>query len=98
MLRIDANGSPVGGRSMMAGSGEARIDLGSNVELTLFYDVGYVGNTYVESVSDDTRSSVGVGLRYVTPIGPIGFLYGIKLEPEEGESKGRLHFSVGYTF
>jgi outer membrane protein insertion porin family len=98
MLRIDVNGDPVGGLSMLAGSAEARIDLGHNVEFTLFYDVGYVGNTYVESVSDDTRSSVGVGLRYVTPVGPIGFLYGIKLAPEEGESPGRLHFSVGYTF
>jgi outer membrane protein insertion porin family len=98
MLRIDPIGSPVGGRSMVAGSVEARIDLGHNVEFTLFYDVGYVGSTYAESVSDDTRSSVGVGLRYITPVGPIGFLYGIKLEPEEGESPGRLHFSIGYTF
>jgi outer membrane protein insertion porin family len=98
MLRIDPDGSPAGGRSMAAGSVEARIDLGRNVEFTLFYDVGYVGSTYVESVSDDTRSSVGAGLRYITPVGPIGFLYGIKLEPEAGESPGRLHFSIGYTF
>jgi outer membrane protein insertion porin family len=98
MLRIDPGGGPVGGRSMVAGSVEARIDLGRNIEFTLFYDVGYVGSTYVESVSGDTRSSVGAGLRYITPVGPIGFLYGIKLDPEEDESPGRLHFSIGYTF
>lgn len=98
MLRIDANGDPVGGRSMVAGSVEARIDLGRNLEFTLFYDVGYVGSTYMESVSNDTRSSVGVGLRYITPVGPIGFLYGLKLAPEKGESPGRIHFSIGYTF
>jgi len=98
MLRIDPDGSPVGGLSMLGGSVEARIDLGRNVEFTLFYDVGHVSSTYVESVSNDTRSSVGVGLRYITPVGPIGFLYGIKLAPEEGESPGRIHFSIGYTF
>ena len=98
LLRFDANWNPVGGRSAVAGSVEARIDLGRNFELALFYDVGYVSDTYGESVPDEYRSSVGLGLRYITPIGPIGFLYGVKLNPMEGESPGRLHFSVGYTF
>ncbi|MGC9324793.1 MAG: BamA/TamA family outer membrane protein, partial [Desulfomonilia bacterium] len=43
-------------------------------------------------------SSVGAGLRYITPIGPIGILYGHKLERNPSESPGRFHFSVGYTF
>jgi outer membrane protein insertion porin family len=98
LLSYDANGNPVGGRSALAGSMEARIDLGRNFELALFYDVGYVSDTYGESVPDKYRSSVGLGLRYITPIGPIGFLYGMKLDPEEGESSGRFHLSVGYTF
>jgi outer membrane protein insertion porin family len=98
LLSYDANGNSVGGRSALAGSMEARIDLGGNFELALFYDVGRLSNTYTESVSHKTRSSVGLGLRYITPIGPIGFLYGMKLNPEEGESHGRFHLSVGYTF
>jgi outer membrane protein insertion porin family len=98
MLRIDPAGDPVGGLSMLGGSAEARIDLGRNVEVALFYDVGHVSRTYAESVSNDTRSSAGVGLRYITPVGPIGLLYGMKLAPEEGESPGRIHFSIGYTF
>jgi outer membrane protein insertion porin family len=44
------------------------------------------------------RSSVGIGLRYVTPIGPMGLLYGYKLNRKEGESPGKFHFSIGYTF
>jgi outer membrane protein insertion porin family len=98
LLSFDAQGDPVGGRSAVSGSMESRIDLGRNLELALFYDIGRVDNTYVESVSDKTRSSVGVGLRYITPIGAMGFLYGRKLDPEDGESPGRLHFSIGYTF
>jgi outer membrane protein insertion porin family len=99
LLRFDRNGDPVGGRTALVGSLEARIDLGLNLELTAFYDVGRLTDTFVDAgVSDPLRASVGLGLRYMTPIGPIGFLYGRKLHPEEGESSGRFHFSVGYTF
>jgi outer membrane protein insertion porin family len=97
-LRYDRDGNAVGGRSAVVGSMEARIDLGHNFELATFYDVGAVGNMYDETISDAFRSSIGAGLRYVTPIGPIGLLYGIKLDRKPGESAGRLHFSIGYTF
>ncbi len=98
LLRFDGAGNPVGGRTAVVGSMEARIDLGHNFELATFYDVGRVTDTFDEIGLDEFRSSVGVGLRYVTPVGPIGFLYGMKLDRQEDESPGRLHFSVGYTF
>ncbi len=98
LLRFDGAGNPVGGRTAVVGSMEARIDLGHNFELATFYDVGRVTDTFDEIGPDEFRSSVGVGLRYVTPVGPIGFLYGMKLDRQERESPGRLHFSVGYTF
>ncbi|HPE45208.1 MAG TPA: BamA/TamA family outer membrane protein [Deltaproteobacteria bacterium] len=44
------------------------------------------------------RSSAGIGMRYLTPIGPIGVLYGRKIDRKDGESAGRFHISVGYTF
>ena len=98
LLRFDEAGDAVGGRTAVVGSVEARIDLGHNFELATFYDVGRVTDTFDEVGPDEFRSSVGVGLRYVTPIGPIGFLYGYKLDRQEDEDSGRLHFSVGYTF
>ncbi|MEA1933666.1 MAG: outer membrane protein assembly factor BamA [Thermodesulfobacteriota bacterium] len=99
MLCYDTNRDPVGGRTAINGSLEARIDLCRNFELTLFYDVGRVTETYDKAgLDNELRSSVGGGLRYITPIGPIGFLYGIKLDQKEGESPARLYFSFGYTF
>lgn len=98
MLRYDPDGKPLGGRQAYSGSLEARIDLGLNFELALFYDIGMIEDAEINVGSDELRSSAGAGLRYITPIGPIGFLYGIKLDRDAGESFGELHFSIGYTF
>jgi outer membrane protein insertion porin family len=98
LLRLDEGGNPVGGKMTLSGSIEARIDLGHNFELAPFVDTGVIRNTFVEGGSDSFRSSVGLGLRYITPIGPIGLLYGHKLDRSEDESAGRFHFSIGYTF
>ncbi len=98
LLRFDSEGNPVGGKTAVVGSLEARIDLGMNFELTPFFDIGSVQQTLVEDGSDRFRASVGLGLRYITPIGPMGLLYGHKLGREEGESAGRFHLSIGYSF
>ena len=52
----------------------------------------------VDAGDDSFRTSVGMGLRYITPIGPIGLLYGQKIDPRPGETSGQFHFSIGYTF
>jgi outer membrane protein insertion porin family len=98
MLRNTVNNDPLGGRLSMGGSMEARFEVTRNWELSLFYDTGAVRQPPSEEGSDGFRSAVGLGMRYITPIGPIGLLYGHKLRPEEGESKGRFHISFGYTF
>ena len=104
MLNFDLNNDPVGGQTSINATLEARIDLPANFELNCFVDSGRIDeidpNLDPKSALDagEFRSSVGVGLRYITPIGPVGILYGHKLNPEEGEDSGRIHLSVGYTF
>jgi outer membrane protein insertion porin family len=98
LLRFDVNRNPIGGRMAIVGSMEARFDMTPEWEGTLFYDTGSVRRALIDTGSDKFRSSVGIGVRYITPIGPIGLLYGYKLHPEDGESPGRIHFSIGYTF
>ncbi|MFW6271633.1 MAG: outer membrane protein assembly factor BamA [Desulfosalsimonas sp.] len=97
-LRVDENNNPVGGRTAILASAEARYDLGLNFEIALFYDTGTVRDPINDSGSGDFRESVGLALRYITPIGPIGGMYGWKLDPRPGESPGAFHFSIGYTF
>ncbi|MDH3344047.1 MAG: outer membrane protein assembly factor BamA, partial [Desulfobacteraceae bacterium] len=85
LLRFDSSGKAVGGLTAILGNIETRIDLGSDFELSFFYDIGSVRNAVVEAGSDEFRSSVGVGLHYITQIGPMGVYYGHKLNRKDQE-------------
>ena len=97
-LRFDSKGDAVGGETAILGNLEARIDLGPNFELSFFYDTGSVKNAILDQGSDDFRSSVGVGLHYLTQIGPMGVYYGHKLDRKANEGAGRFHFTIGFRF
>ncbi|MFC1853180.1 outer membrane protein assembly factor BamA, partial [candidate division CSSED10-310 bacterium] len=88
----------IGGLAALLTNLEFRYDLGMNFELAVFYDGGSTTETFDEVKKATWRDSAGLGIRYITPIGPIGFLYGFKLDPKSSESPGRLHFALGYTF
>jgi outer membrane protein insertion porin family len=98
LLRIDSAGNALGGLTSILGNIETRVDLGPDFEFSLFYDIGSVRSALVDQGSDGFRSSVGVGLHYLTPIGPIGAYYGHKLDRKSGESAGRFHFTIGFRF
>jgi outer membrane protein insertion porin family len=98
LLRFDDEGNPVGGRLALLASLEARVDLGHDFELTGFVDTGSVRDAEVAAGGEDFRWSAGLGLQYVTPIGPIGVFYGHKLDRRESESAGQFHLSIGYAF
>jgi len=94
----DTAGEALGGRRFVLGSIETRLDLSEHYELTGFFDTGRITDIQAVDADTDFRFSAGLGLRYNTPIGPIGLLYGWKIDPKPGESPGRFHFSIGYTF
>ena len=98
LLRFDSDGKAIGGLTSILGNIETRIDLGPDFELSFFYDIGSVRNAIIDEGTDGFRSSVGTGLHYFTPIGPIGVYYGHKLNKKSGESAGRFHFTIGFRF
>ena len=63
---------PIGGNGMFTGSFEARYSIFENLRVATFVDVGQV-TTGLFALSDlpGVLWAVGVGLRYLTPIGPI---------------------------
>jgi outer membrane protein insertion porin family len=97
-LRFDTTGKAVGGKTAILGNIEARIDLGPDFELSFFCDTGSIKNAIFDQGSDDFRSSVGVGLHYLTQIGPMGVYYGHKLDRKANESAGSFHFTIGFRF
>ena len=71
----------------------------------LFYDRGnvYGGGSDVSTTSTtwdlaNMRDSIGAGIRFLSPFGPIGFSYGFKLDQATGEEDSEFHFSAGNSF
>ena len=46
----------------------------------------------------DLRASLGVGLRYETPIGPLRVEYGHKLDRRVGETAGEFFLAISPAF
>ncbi len=62
----------------------------------VFFDVGKGFDEF-----DDLfpiRTSVGIGLRWLTPLAPLRVDYGINLNPEDDEPSTRFHFFLGGAF
>jgi outer membrane protein insertion porin family len=78
---------------------EPRYNLTDALQLGVFFDAGRV---YVDDFNPfSLRSSVGTGLKYLTPVGSLDFDYGFKLQrkthSDSGrESVGRFHLSIGF--
>lgn len=102
----DAAGLPIGGESLLAASAELRAAFGGNWGGVLFVDAGNVWADAFDFHLGDLRYSIGPGLRYQTPIGPIRFDFGYQLNPIPGllvngapqSRRWRIHFSIGQAF
>lgn len=91
-------GRVVGARSYLLANLELEQRLTEQLSVVLFYD--WLG----QSVSiddypiDESLSSVGLGLRLKTFIGPIRLEYGHNLDQRAEDPQGTLHFAIGYPF
>lgn len=95
----DSEGNPQGGELSMLGSVELRFPVWKAFEGALFLDAGQVWFHKRELSLADLSYAVGPGLAIKSPVGPIRFDYGIRLNPpDDGEPKRVFHFAVGYAF
>ncbi len=93
-------GEPVGGRSVVEASLEARIRtglLGGAVSVVPFVDAGSVSSGPTPDF-EEIKFGAGVGLRYHTGFGPIRVDVGVPLNPEEGDSPVAVYVSLGQAF
>ncbi|MDB4470674.1 outer membrane protein assembly factor BamA [Deltaproteobacteria bacterium] len=63
----------------------------------LFYDTG---NAWLDSEEfySSMRNSVGAGIRWNSPLGPLRFEWGYNLSPVDDEKKSVFEFSIGTAF
>ncbi len=92
------DGTPTGGALFVLANLEWRVPVYRGLGVVLFSDVGNVFRAINDFRSGQIKGSVGLGLRYSTPIGPIRLDYGRKLDPQGHEATGRFHFSIGQAF
>lgn len=92
---------PVGGRQLFILNSEMRFPLGIMKALggVVFYDGGNVYRTInLHDFIDNYTSTVGVGLRYSTPIGPVRFDIGRNLNPVPGINPLQYYITIGQAF
>ena len=94
---VAVDGSPDGQMFTLLFNSELQFRLLGPLKVAAFFDTASAANSFtVNRVS--LRHSAGLGMRYVTPVGPIRFDYGFKLDRQTGEDVGRFHFTFGYAF
>ncbi|HSE15044.1 MAG TPA: outer membrane protein assembly factor BamA [Candidatus Deferrimicrobium sp.] len=92
------DGAPTGGDMMVNLNTELRVPLRSGLIGAVFVDAGSVWFANDPVNGFDLRETTGLGLRYLTPVGPIGIDYGWKLDRRAGESAAEWHFTIGAVF
>ena len=91
----DLEGNPLGGTSFMQFNLEIGRSFGRFLRLVVFTDAGNVYDVSNQFDFGELRRSAGVGIRVLTPVGPIRLDYGFKLDRRPGESIGELGFLLG---
>jgi len=99
---VGLNGYPTGGNAVLLLNGELRFPVWREVGAVVFVDGGNVFRRVTEFDIGELRGSVGFGLRYRSPVGPIRVDLGFKMDRREIrgrlEDRTALHFSLGQAF
>jgi outer membrane protein insertion porin family len=99
----DITGAYLGGAKKMIGAIEVQAPLpgaGNDRSLRIF---GFVdaGNVFAENQkysAKDIRASTGVGLSWVSPVGPLRLAFAKPIRKQAGDKIQKLQFQIGTTF
>ncbi|HXH05143.1 MAG TPA: POTRA domain-containing protein [Vicinamibacterales bacterium] len=96
-------GFPKGGNAVLVLNAELRAPLWRDLGIVGFFDAGNVFARATDLELGELRPAAGVGLRYRSPLGPIRFDLGFKLDrqllPQGGrEGLTAFHVGIGHAF
>lgn len=95
---LGPDGEPIGGKSLLEGSLEARIKVTDTIGVVPFFDFG---TAFADSYPDfgaNVQYAAGIGLRYYTAIGPIRADVAFPLNKRRGDKPAVLYISLGQAF
>ncbi|MBO1074296.1 autotransporter assembly complex protein TamA [Roseomonas marmotae] len=91
------SGEPRGGRSLVEASVELRQHITGAWGMAAFVDAGSVGTDSKPNVSN-LKYGAGLGVRYLTAIGPLRADIAVPLNKEPGDSGFGLYVGIGQAF
>jgi outer membrane protein insertion porin family len=100
---VDVTGAYIGGNRKLNINGELYLPVpgtGNDRTLRLFtyVDMGNVWGEDDKLTLDSLRASAGVGLTWVSPVGPLKLSYGSPIRKKPGDRIQRLQFQIGTAF
>ncbi|MEP6563560.1 MAG: autotransporter assembly complex family protein [Mesorhizobium sp.] len=93
----DLTGQPIGGLSFFETSVEMRIAITDTIGIVPFVDAGTVSTKMFPDFSD-IKVGAGVGLRYLTPFGPLRIDAAIPLNRDPGDPHFGIYAGIGQAF
>lgn len=97
-IGVETPAGLVGGRSLIEASAELRARVTDSVGVVAFADAGYVGADSFPDFSEKLKVGAGVGLRYLTGLGPIRLDAAVPLNPSEGDPDFAFYVGIGQAF
>jgi translocation and assembly module TamA len=96
---LDDKDDPLGGRSVLDFSIEFRSRFTETIGGVVFLDGGTAFDSPFPDFGDELRFGTGVGLRYITPIGPVRFDVGVPIDKRDGiDDAYQIYVSIGQAF
>jgi outer membrane protein insertion porin family len=94
------NGEVIGGDKDLIFNFEATFPLipALKIKGLVFFDAGNAWDVAQPYSFGDLRTSVGVGFRWISPVGPLRLEWGYNLSPREGENRSGWDFTIGGWF
>jgi translocation and assembly module TamA len=93
-----STGDVIGGRSLVETSGEVRARVTDSIGVVGFVDAGYVGEQSYPDFSEEMRVGAGLGLRYLTGLGPIRLDVALPLNRRSGDPSYAFYVGIGQAF
>jgi translocation and assembly module TamA len=95
---LDADGEPLGGRSVLEAGLELRIRVTKNIGVVPFVEAGTVSAAVTPDFEHDVQVAGGVGVRYYTPVGPVRADIAVPLNGRPEDDAFQFYISIGQAF